>query len=306
MGETPRGGAEPEAGIGRAVRELARVFEPFHSLGYYTDEILRMNEHGFRGWWHAYFAYRFAPMGAVPAAVVTATAYGFAPRFVERAVPGVWEILPPEDVLARHRELEVAALDRIFGDGRFDAQLAEAASLARASIEHADVVGKPLFAAHADLRWPEKADEVLLHACGLLREHRGDCHVVALAAAGVDGIECHLLMAAHGQGNQPTIEGIRGWNAEEWNAAAARLEQRGWLNPDGSQTTTGQEARVEIERHTDRLAREPVDRLGQTGTARLTELLGELVGHLLAQGEIPGVWPPPAVIKSAGSVKKSV
>lgn len=298
MGETPRGGGEPEAGAGRAARDLARVFEPFHSIGYYTDEILRMNEHGFRGWWHAYFAYRFAPMGPVPAAVVTATAYGFAPRFVERAVPGVWDILSPQDVLARHHQLEVEALERIFGSGRFDARLAEAASLARASIEHADVVAKPLFAAHADLRWPDRPHEVLLHACALLREHRGDCHVVALSAAGVDGVECHLLMAAHGQGNQPTIEGIRGWNAEEWNAAAARLEARGWLNPDGSQTATGQAARVEIERHTDRLAKEPVERLGESDTARLTALLGELVEHLIAAGEIPGVWPPPAVIRS--------
>lgn len=299
MGETPRGGGEPEDDVGRAVRNLARVFEPFHSVGYYTDEILRMTEHGFRGWWHAYFAYRFAPMGAVPAAVVTATAYGFAPRFVERAVPGVWEILPPAEALAAHHQLEVEALHRIFGDGSFDTQLTEAAQLARTSIEGVDVVAKPLFGAHADLPWPVEPAEVLLHACGLLREHRGDCHLIALSAAEVDGIECHLLMAAHGQGNQPTIEGIRGWNADEWNAAAARLQGRGWLNVDGSQTAEGRAARIEIERHTDRLAREPVDRLGLADARRLTELLTELVDHLLAQGEIPGVWPPPAVIKAA-------
>ncbi|MFT7601285.1 MAG: hypothetical protein ACI8TP_004237 [Acidimicrobiales bacterium] len=292
MGEIARG-SEP----GDSTRLLASVFEPFHSIVYYTPEIMRMTEFGYRGWWHAYFAYRFAPMGPVPASVVTATAYNFAPRFIERSVPGVWSIQPPAEALASHGSLVDAALGRIFGDGVFSETIEEAAALARRSVEGMDVGARALFGAHADLAWPTNPAKALLHACTLLREYRGDSHNISLANADLDGVECHLLMAARGHGNQATIEGIRGWTLEEWDAAAERLIERGFLNTDKTETAAGHQARSDLERETDRLSSAPATRLGAADAARLTDLLEPLVAHLTSNGEIAGQWPPPAVMK---------
>ena len=79
-------------------RRFARAAEPLHSCAYYADEIRRFTELGFSGWWHAYFAYRSAPMGAASAKEVTAAFYNFAPRMVQKAVPNCWEVMSPVDV----------------------------------------------------------------------------------------------------------------------------------------------------------------------------------------------------------------
>ncbi len=67
-------------------RDISHVFTPFHNVVYYTPETKAFIDAGMRGWWMSYFAYRAAPMGAVPAEVVMATFYNFAPRMVQRAV----------------------------------------------------------------------------------------------------------------------------------------------------------------------------------------------------------------------------
>ena len=81
-------------------RDLARVFTPFHNVSYYAPEINAFVDAGMRGWWMAYFAYRAAPMGTVPAEVVIATFYNFAPRMIQRAVPEVWSVMSPAAAMA--------------------------------------------------------------------------------------------------------------------------------------------------------------------------------------------------------------
>lgn len=282
----------------RPVRRLSRTVEAVHTLSYYTPEITRLTEDGFRGWWHAYFAYRAAPMGPVPAPVVTATFYNFAPRMVERAVPGVWEIMAPETVLARRQALVTEAIDRIWSDGRLDDVLDEAADLAEAAVSDLEVEARPLAAAHAALDRPAGSAALRLwHACTIWREYRGDGHNLALAANGIDGLESHLLMAAHGRGNQRTITGIRGWTEEEWAEASSRLQDRGILHGDGTYTDSGRAFRSGIEAATDDLAARPLANLGPDGAGRLQDLLETVTADLLETGAVPGVWPPPNVLK---------
>ena len=138
---------------------------------------------------------------------------------------------------------------------------------------------------------------VLWHACTLLREFRGDNHNLVLAAHGVDGVECHVLMAAHGHGNQPTLEGIRGWTRDEWLAAVGRLADRDWVDERGAYTDSGRAARVAIERETDLLSAAAVANLDAAGSSRLAELGGAIRDHLIAAGAGAGVWPPPGVMK---------
>lgn len=280
-------------------RRLSRSVEAIHTLTYYGPEIGRLTDEGFRGWWHAYFAYRAAPMGPVDVPVVVATFYNFAPRMVARAVPGVWAIMSPEQVLARRDGLVAEALDRVWGDGRLDAEIAEAAELALAALSGIETEARPLAAAHAALPVPDGSSaRALWHACTVWREYRGDGHNIALAAAGIDGLEAHLLMAAHGRGNQATITGIRGWTPEEWAAAAARLADRGILTTDGSYTEAGRSFRSGVEAATDELSSRPIRTLGPERAARLQDLLATLSADLLASGAVPGVWPPPTVLKA--------
>jgi hypothetical protein len=287
---------EGEGTAGRT-RALAKLAEPLHAVTYYTRELTDLRSHGYRGWWHGYFAYRPAPLGEVGAATVTALFYNFAPRMVERAVPGVWSIRSAADTVEWRRSLVAAALERIFGDGRHDGPLATAAALLRRGLEGCDVAGRPLFAAYTELPWPDDDALAVWHGCTLLRELRGDSHNVALAAAEVDGVMSHVLMAGRGHGNRPTILAIRGWTEGEWDEAVASLTERGWTEPDGTLTVTGNEARSAIETHTDRLASAPLTRLGPGAGQQLLDALEPLVAHLKATGEVSGRWPPDHLMK---------
>ncbi len=298
--------AEPVAAALLA-RHVARAAESVHCVGYYTAEIRTLTDmrfsgrglsgRGFSGWWHAYFGYRFAPLGRASANVVTATAYNFAPRMVARAVPSTWDVLEPDALIDAHRSLVSSAMQRIFADGLLGPEIAEAAVLARTAVTDLPLAGRPLFAAHAQLDWPDDPCMALWHACTLIREYRFDGHNMTLGAAGIDGVECHALMAAFGHGNQATIEGIRGWTKDEWDAGVQRLQRRGWLDGDGQFTPEGREARAGVERGTDQRSVGLVDNLGPAAAERLIDLLRPIAGHLVSSGEVAGVWPPPAVMR---------
>jgi hypothetical protein len=284
----------------RAVRTLARLCGTFHNITYYAPEVAAaFKEVGVPRYWHAYFGYRSAPMGQVPAAVVTACFYNFSPARVGAAIPSVWEHMTP-NVAMDIRDASVSlALQRVLGDGVAGAALMTAARLTRTGMEGCDVVGRPLFAAHADLSWPDQPHMQLHHACTLWREHRGDGHNIALAAAEIDGLECHVLFAATGATNARVIEKLRGWTADEWGAARLRLVSRGLLDERGLCTELGREYRSSIEAHTDRLAAEPLRRLGDEGVSQLVDALDPIVGVLVETGAVAASWPPKPVTKNS-------
>ena len=64
-----------------------------------------------------------------------------------------------------------------------------AAELARTATEGCTAAGRPLYAAHASLPWPDAPHLALWHAITLLREFRGDGHIACLVDAGLDGID---------------------------------------------------------------------------------------------------------------------
>jgi hypothetical protein len=251
-----------------------------------------------------YFASRSAAMGPVPAEVVVATFYNFHPRMVHRAIPDAWGFAPPEAVLAARLEGADAALRRLLGGWAEGPEAAEAAALGRRAMEGRDPAGRPLFAAHAALGWPEDPHLALWHAATLYREFRGDGHVACLLADGVDGCEAHVLAAGAGQLPGSFLREYRGWSEEEWAAAVAGLRGRGWVGEDGTLTDAGRVARDARERHTDDLAAAPWARLGPAGCDRLLALLAEPVRRVVEAGGIPfpnpvGL-PPPSTPQERG------
>ncbi|MGH8976065.1 MAG: SCO6745 family protein, partial [Acidimicrobiia bacterium] len=198
-----------------------------------------------------------------------------------------WALATPDEVLAARLEVVDAALRRLLFDRVGTPELAEAATLAREGAEAPSVSGRPLYGALRSLPWPEGPHLVLWHAATLLREHRGDGHVAALTAAGLDGCEAHVALVATGRVTRATLQDNRKWSDDEWAAAEARLRDRGWLDAGGGFTADGRARHQQVEDTTDALATGPWDHLGPERTGRLLELLTPLARTIAERGGVP-------------------
>lgn len=269
-------------------RRMRLALEPIHALVYFAPSTLdELKAAGFKGGWMGYFATRAAPMGPVPAEVVIATFFNFAPGMVRRSIPDAWSFSTPEAANAARFRAADLAMRGVLGDGVGSPDVAEAADLVRRATEGCRPHGRPLFAGHVALPWPDEPHVALWHGATLIREHRGDGHVSALTAAGLDGLEAHLLAAAAGATSKEVILPFRGWTEEEWAAAADRLRDRGLLDGDEQLTDAGRALRDDIEATTDELAADPWRLLGDEGCSRLEELLQPVVDRILATGGLP-------------------
>lgn len=266
---------------------LWQLLEPFHALTYYAPEAQEAFAGvGLRGFWRGYFAGRAAPMGAVGSGVATACFFSFQAAFVERALPSVWSMASPEAALvARLRGVD-AAVRRIFGTD-LDAAADEAVLILWPALAKSEGGGRPLFAANLALDWPSPRHLALWHAATLLREHRGDGHVIALTRAGLDPCEAHVSRLAADGSPPESIRPYRGWTADDWQAAADRLRDRGWMDDHGALTGTGIAVRAEVEDETDRLAAAVTDQLTDDQVRRLARILEPIARQLRVGGVIP-------------------
>ncbi len=246
-------GAEMSAS--QVARRMWTLFEPIHAMTYFAAEArAAYEEAGLRGFWRGYFAGRSAPLGRASAAPVTASFYTFAPQMVGRALPGVWDVITPDQALAVREAGAVAALNRVLGDLSDAAGVA--ADMLAAAAAGLDCSGRVLAAANAALPVPAGPVPRLWHAATVLREHRGDGHFASLVAAGVDGCESNVLRAGFDLPRE-TIQPLRGWTDEQWDGAAGRLVERGAIDKDGTATPAGADLRADIEATTDAAAARP-------------------------------------------------
>src|SRR5436305_14616553 len=125
--------------ITELARKAHRYLEPLHTLVYFVPENSeRYQELGIKGGMRGYFASRSAPLGVVPAEVVIATFYNFAPALVRKSIPAVWDDATPEAVLDARLKAADESLTRLLGDVVHSDELAEAATLAREATTAAD------------------------------------------------------------------------------------------------------------------------------------------------------------------------
>jgi hypothetical protein len=254
-------------------RAAHRYLEPLHTLVYFVPENGdRYAGLGIKGSMRGYFASRSAPLGQVPAEVVISTFYNFAPTQVRTAIPSVWEVATPEAVLQARLDGADAALRRLLPDDVDSDDMQRAAALAREATTALDVVGRPLYAAHAAQPWPQPAHLQLWHAATLLREHRGDGHIAALVLAGLSGLDASITYVATGKGMSEDLQRqTRGYSEDEWAAAKQRLVEVGLLDASGL-TADGQALRAGIEAQTDAAAAAPYEHLGPERTQELIDL----------------------------------
>ena len=272
-------------------RKMWRTLEPFHGLVYFTPyattAYAALGVTGRSG----YFASRAAPMGAVPAGVVVATFYNFNPVVVHRAIPAAWQAASPADfVAARFEAVDRALRDTLGADALASGDVVEAAALARRASEACTPEGRPLYAGHADLAWPDPPHLALWHAVTLLREFRGDGHVAALVTGGLDGCEALVTHAADAEASVPAevLRRTREWDQDAWAAAGDRLRARGILDDAGALTPDGAAVRAAVEETTDEQAMAPWRHLGEDDAARLRTLVRPFSKAIVASGVLGG------------------
>ena len=268
----------------------ARSLETLHALSYFAPEVeAEITALGVRRGRATYFASRSAALGRVGAGTVTATFLVFKPALVAKVLPPAWQATTPEDVVAARLRGVDAAYRRLLGDEVASApEVAEAAELTRTAVAACDPAGRPLYAGHADLAWPDEPHLALWFGLTLLREFRGDGHIAATLSAGLTGLEALVTHTATGTGfTEPAAKATRGWSDDEWAAAVGGLADRGLMTADGTLTDRGTALRAEIEGATDELAGAPWDALGEAGAGRLAEIGKPLVRRALGNGAFP-------------------
>lgn len=277
---------QPDPDIARAYRAV----EPLHNHVYFSSE---QDEYltavGLRPGRMCYFAGRAAAMGAVGPGVVTATFYNFAPAMVARHIPRAWTLAGPEQVVGARLEGARASLTRLLGgpEAATAPEVVELADLLADACSVLTPVGRPLYAGHAQLPWPEEPLLALWHGATLLREYRGDGHLASLLRHGLSGLEALISFTLTGRGlSEAFVKASRGWSDEEWTAGSALLADRG-LVAGGELTEAGQRLRAQLETETDQMSAAPWAHLGAERTRRVVELGRALSARLVDAGAYP-------------------
>ncbi|MER5363174.1 hypothetical protein [Streptomyces sp. NPDC002785] len=273
-----------------AGRRCHNAINPLHSTVYFSPDLGKeFGELGIDDPNATYIASRAAALGAVGPGTVTATFYNFNHDLVARHLPAVWSVVSPQAALEARLRAADSTLRRLLGEEIIASpDMAEVAALALRAAEACTRHARPLYAAHADLTVPEQPHLAYWHAGTLLREHRGDGHLAALVAAGLDPVEALVSHTATGKGMNPNwILATRGWHRSDWDAAVERLRGRGLLDGEGELTEAGVALRADLEEATDRMDRAPYEHLGAEGVERLTELARGFLFTAASAGAFP-------------------
>ena len=261
-----------------------------HSLIYFAPETeQQLTGAGLKPGRMCYFAGRAAPMGAVGGGVVTATFYNFSPGLVARCIPQAWDLAHPDAVVRARFAAADAALTRLLGPEIIASpDMISLAGLTREAARGCRPEGRPLYAGHADLDWPDPPHLVMWHALSLLREYRGDGHICALLGAGLSGLEALVTHTATGQGFvREFAQSSRGWSDQEWKGAVEALTARGLLAADGSLTLAGEALRGRVEEETDGLDSGPWQHLGDEGTEEVVRIGKAMTRTVMKAGAFP-------------------
>lgn len=266
-------------------RYFWRAYEPVHATCYFHPSFAAaMVESGLTGGWNGYFAGRAFPLGSTPPQVVTALFYGFAPAMVARAIPKIWTRITPDAV--RHARLAAAetVLAEYAGAGSTDDLRRVTDNLERV-VDSLACDGRALAGAWRSVPRPSSLFGRLWLATTVLREHRGDGHVIAATACGLTGLAASITHVATGLVNRAVLQQNRGWTDAEWVAAVELLRDRGVLAADGTLTTAGRALRERVEQVTDRLAADQVRMLDDA--AWTMAVLSALARTLVERSVVP-------------------
>jgi hypothetical protein len=238
----------------------------------------------------SYVGGRGASLGEPAGAVVAAAFAWFEPSLVITLWEAARSAVAHDRLVQARDESTVASLREVLAGE----DPGEVASLLADAAEAADGMGRPLFSGRRADGRPADAVHRLWWACGLVREHRGDSHVAAAAAAGLNAVEMNILTELWIGMPMLSYTATRGWPPDAMQRAVARLESLGWVDDDGL-TDEGRAARLSIEQRTD-------DQEQPIATA-LGDRFEEICGRLNHWGQLcieAGAFPPDILKRAAG------
>jgi hypothetical protein len=243
-------------------RELWNLIEPIASSVYFVPEAHEAyGELGLPGFGGGYFCSRAACMGKVPAEVVVATFGVFNPAVVHPSVEEGWSKTDPETILGARLRGATAGLRRMLG-AVDEPSLQRATEIMNRAADAAPTAGRPLFAGLRSLGFPGDPIGDMWRAADTLREHRGDSHIAAWVAHGIDAVEINLLTELWWGIRIHSYVKTRGWGPDDVEAALARLRRRGLIDDDNAFTPDGERVRASIETATDEGERQVVEAIG--------------------------------------------
>ena len=126
----------------------------------------------------SYFTSRGACLGQVPGEVITSAFGCFNPRVVVPAVTAGWQVADRESLLAARERGSTAMLERVLGEK--PEGMARVTELLRRGADAAPWAGHAVYSGLRSLGFPGTPMGDMWRAADLLREHRGDSHVIRL------------------------------------------------------------------------------------------------------------------------------
>ena len=268
---SPRAGQTQALDWPTPARRLRDAIEPLATICFWSEPAY--DAYAARGldFLQGYVWGRASALGDAEPTVAAAAFGVFEPGLVAHLVTTGRQACSLDAVRTAKTEGAATALRTVLGDPEAADGLDETTEALRAAAAAAPVVGRPLFAGLSALAWPADPWARLWHACSLLREHRGDSHLAAVVAAGLDGCQANVLTELWVGWEPLAYTGSRAWAPEAMAAATSSLERRG-LVADGTITDDGRALRERIEAATDRAEEPVVATLGSDLPAHLARL----------------------------------
>jgi hypothetical protein len=283
-------------------RLLARLIEPPVGQVYFSPEChARYAALGFNGSpgttsggvelpdGPAYFTSRGSALGQAPGELVAAA---FGVFNVEAVVPAVtygWSLTDAATIADARLAGAVEQLERILGprpDG-----IDRANELLGRAVATLEPWGRALFAGTLAQPLPGTPVGDLFRLGDRLREFRGDSHIAAWVAAGLDATEIGLLTEPYWGMPARTYIRTRAWSEAQLDDAEERLTASGHYE-GGALTDAGRELRESIELATDAQMAPAIDALGPD----LAELAALLEPWAVAIMDAGGYPPSPLAI----------
>ncbi len=266
---TPEGTVPVPTTRGSVARRLRDAIEPIAMHPVWsraTNEALAA--HGL-DFFSGYAWGRAAALGEPAPAVVVSSFAVFEPSMIAGVYEAGRAACDRDQLLATRFEVTTASLTKVL-DGT-DLDVAGAAARLRDTVLGLDQAGRPLYAGLAEIPMSDDPVEILWRSAEMIREHRGDSHIAACVAAGLDPIAMSILTELWVGFGLGEYSGTRGWEPEAIAACADRLRADGLLEGDRL-SAAGQAMRDDIEDATDRAQAQLVGHLGDDVDSLLADL----------------------------------
>lgn len=242
---------------------------------------------GLDDYFAAYVRERTAPLGTPPTVVAVEALGVFEPQLVGPQYEAGVAAVALADLVRVRIDAPGATLRRLLGD--IDADAAAVVRALRRGIDAADRTARPLFTGLTAEPWPSDPLAALVHACHLLREHRGDSHLAVCAVDGLDPVQMNVLTELWCGYPLGAYTPSRGWSPAQIDDAVAGLRRRGLL--EGRElSAAGLRHRADLEARTDAMQQSVVDAIGED-LPSVTKQLGDWSDALV---ELDAAPPDPA------------